>query len=314
VPFNEGWGQYDTERVVNLFRKWDPSRLINEASGWTDHGVTNIEDHHSYPASAEIALKPNRVVVNGEYGGGGLLIKEHVWDPSKVFQYQGLEDPQHLQKFFIDRLATVRAHAIFGLGAAIYTQTTDVETEINGLLTYDRAIIKVGSAAPIKKYADRLYPSQSVANVIFPTGHQSNGQEWHYTTKAPAGNWTGVTYDSNSWSKGKAGFGAGKTSDITIHTEWNTPDIWLRKEFEIPAGKLPKHPVLHIFYDDIAKVYINGIEVDNGQFDPYQTAYAAFDIDSKVFKEGKNSIAIHCHQIGGGQGIDAGIIDVSYDN
>jgi hypothetical protein len=145
------------------------------------------------------------------------------------------------------------------------------------------------------------------------TGHHSNGQEWNYTTKAPAGNWTQMTYDSNSWSKGKAGFGALKTPDITIHTEWTTPDIWMRKEFEIPDGKLPKNPVLHIFYDDIAKVYINGIQVDNNEFDPYQTAYAAHDIDPKLFKVGKNVIAIHCHQIIGGQGIDAGIIDVSYE-
>jgi len=298
--------------VVNLFRKWDPSRLINEASGWNDHGVSNIEDHHSYPTSAEIKLKPNRVVVNGEYGGGGLLIKEHVWDAEHFFQYKGLEDPPHLQKFFIDRLATVRAHAIYGLGAAIYTQITDVEIEISGLMTYDRAMIKVKDEEEIKKYVDRLYPSESIANVIFPTGHLSDGQEWYYTLKDPTGNWTQISYDSSNWSKGKAGFGALKTPDITIHTEWTSPDIWLRKEFDIK--ETPKHPVLHIFYDDIAKVYINGIQIDNGMFDPYQDSYSAHDIDSKLFKVGKNVIAIHCHQIYGGQGIDAGILDISYDN
>jgi hypothetical protein len=64
----------------------------------------------------------------------------------------------------------VRAHAIFGLGAAVYTQTTDVEIEINGLMTYDRAVIKVKDPAEIKKHVDRLYPAESVATVIFPTG------------------------------------------------------------------------------------------------------------------------------------------------
>jgi hypothetical protein len=121
-----------------------------------------------------------------------------------------------------------------------------------------------------------------------------------------------MTYDSKSWSKGMAGFGRGN-ADITINTEWYTPDIWMRKEFELPDGKLPINPVLHIFYDDIAKVYINGIQVDNNQFDPFQMAYAANDIDPKVFKIGKNVIAIHCHNIEGDQGIDVGIIDVSYD-
>ena len=75
-----------------------------------------------------------------------------------------------MQKFFIDRLATVRAHAIYGLGAAVYTQTTDVKDEINGLMTYDRAMIKVKDEAEIKKYVDRLYPSESIANIIFSTG------------------------------------------------------------------------------------------------------------------------------------------------
>jgi hypothetical protein len=108
--------------------------------------------------------------VNGEYGGGGLLVKEHVWDSKKFSQYQRLENPAHLQKFFIDRLATVRAHAIFGLGAAVYTQTTDVEIEINGLLTYDRAVIKVEDSNEVKKRIDRLYPTESVASVIFASG------------------------------------------------------------------------------------------------------------------------------------------------
>ncbi len=122
-----------------------------------------------------------------------------------------------------------------------------------------------------------------------------------------------MAYDSNSWSKGKVGFGGQKPPDLTINTQWTTPDIWIRKEFEIPDGKLPKNPVLYIFYDDIAKVYINGIQVDNNQFDHFLTTYAAHDIDPKLFKAGKNVIAIHCHQIGGDQGIDAGIIDVSYE-
>ena len=72
-----------------------------------------------------------------------------------------------MQKFFIDRLATVRAHAIYGLGAAIYTQTTDVEIEISGLMTYDRAMIKVKDEAEIKKYVDRLYQSVNLLLILF---------------------------------------------------------------------------------------------------------------------------------------------------
>jgi hypothetical protein len=174
IPFNEGWGQYDTERIVGLFKKWDPSRIINEASGGIDHKASNIYDHHSYPNSDEISLDPNRVVVNGEFGGGGLVIAEHAWDPKNVFQYIKLEDQQHLQKFFIDRLATVREHAIFGLGAAIYTEITDVEFEINGLITYDRALVKVTDVSIIKANVNKLYPSETVEYMILPSGSQKS--------------------------------------------------------------------------------------------------------------------------------------------
>jgi hypothetical protein len=168
IPFNEGWGQYDTERVVNLFRKWDPSRLIDEASGWIDHGITNIEDHHKYPISQEIPLKPNRVIVNGEYGGGWMKVRDHVWDFTKASQ--GYENSDLLQKFFLESLATVRAQAIFGLGAAVYTETTDIENELAGFLTYDREVIKFRDVAEVKRHVDRLYPSESVANFILPSG------------------------------------------------------------------------------------------------------------------------------------------------
>lgn len=151
---------------------------------------------------------------------------------------------------------------------------------------------------------------------FYISGFFDDKQEWHYTTKTPVGEWTNSTYDDSQWSKGMSGFGCHepKVPAIRIHTEWKTPDIWLRKKFVIPAGKLPKHPVIHVFNDDAAQVYINGVKVDNGMFDPYQVRYAAFDVDPNVFKEGENSIAVHCNQLWGGQGIDVGILDVCYDN
>ena len=111
--------------------------------------------------------------------------------------------------------------------------------------------------------------------------------------------------------KGKSGFGI-KTQDLTVRTEWKTSDIWLRKEFEISDKNLPKNPILHIFYDDMAEVYINGHRIDNNEFNPFQTSYAAYDIDTKLFKSGNNIIAIHCNNKIGGQGIDAGIYDIKY--
>ena len=129
--------------------------------------------------------------------------------------------------------------------------------------------------------------------------------------KEPTADWNQINYNPSNWSKGKAGFGTVNTMDLTVRTEWKTPDIWIRKEFDIPEHKIPKHPVLFIFYDDIAHVFINGKKLDN-VFDPYQTSYSAHDIDPKLLKPGKNTIAIHCHQLWGGQGIDAGIYETKY--
>ncbi len=154
IPFNDGWGQYETERIKNLFRKWDPSRLINEKiDGW------------------RVRAKENEVSGWVEWRGGGLLVKEHVWDSNKTFShYRHISNSADLQKFFIDRLANFRAYAIFSLGAASYIQTTDIEIEANGLLTYDRAVIKVKDVDEVKKHVDRLYPTESVASVIFASG------------------------------------------------------------------------------------------------------------------------------------------------
>lgn len=170
IPFNEGWGQYDSKRIVDSFRKWDPTRLINEASGWNDHKLTNIQDQHSYPTSKEIPLNPNRVIVNGEYGGAGLVVKDHLWDPNHLYQYQMMKDPKELEKFFLDRLATVRAHAMFGLGAAVYTQNSDTEREVNGLMTYDREVWKVDNISVVNEFVKKLYPLESVKDIVFPSG------------------------------------------------------------------------------------------------------------------------------------------------
>lgn len=143
-------------------------------------------------------------------------------------------------------------------------------------------------------------------------GHFDDNQVWNYTTSAPTDDhWFDIDYKCDNWLKGKAGFGTHGTQDLTVRTEWKTNDIWLRKEFSIVETNFPKHPVLHIFYDDTALVYINGQKV-NAKFDPYQTSYSAHDLQTNQLKSGKNVIAIHVHQLWGGQGIDVGIYDTEY--
>jgi beta-galactosidase/beta-glucuronidase len=138
IPFNEGWGQFDTIRIANLFKALDPTRLVDDASGWIDRGAGDVSDQHSYPQPSKPLLEPNRVCLQGEYGGGGLLVKEHVWDSTDTYQYARFETPQELLKFFKEQAEVIGRLKRGGLAGAIYTQTTDVESEINGLMTYDR--------------------------------------------------------------------------------------------------------------------------------------------------------------------------------
>jgi len=145
VPFNEGWGQFDTEKVANLTKKLDPTRLVNAASGWFDFGVGDIFDQHSYPNP----IMPNknkigsRAAAVGEFGGLGLEIENHMWNIKNKFVYRKLPDKQGLMKKYENLISKLKRLIEKGLSAAIYTQTTDVEGEVNGLLTYDREILKM---------------------------------------------------------------------------------------------------------------------------------------------------------------------------
>lgn len=143
VTFNEGWGQYDEGRIADQAKAWDPTRLVNGMSGLNlgaDGGTGDIMDEHGYPSPA---LPPvpdgERALVSGEYGGLGLAVPGHAWS---VQQSYVDVDPAAYTDDYLARLAEVRALACRGSNGAVYTQISDVEGELNGLLTYDRAIVK----------------------------------------------------------------------------------------------------------------------------------------------------------------------------
>jgi len=143
VPFNEGWGQYDTARLVDLIKKWDPTRLVNNASGWADRKVGDVHDVHKYPGPRAPENEPKRAAVLGEFGGLGLPIKGHTWQDEENWGYRKYETSEELTKAYLDLLTKLRPLIEGGLSAAVYTQTTDVEIEVNGLMTYDRAMVKM---------------------------------------------------------------------------------------------------------------------------------------------------------------------------
>jgi len=158
VPFNEGWGQYHTEEITGLVRSLDPSRLVNNASGWTDKGVGDVNDIHHYPDPVAPATEENRAIVLGEFGGLGLYVPDHVWQ-TENWGYEKMQDAgELLRKYenYYQELFRLRDEE--GLSACVYTQTTDVETETNGLMTYDRNHVKMGLANVARAHSGKIAP------------------------------------------------------------------------------------------------------------------------------------------------------------
>ncbi len=142
VPFNEGWGQYETERIVELVNELDSTRLVNNASGWEDRNVGDVIDIHHYPDPRFPNPEVDRASVLGEFGGLGLFVENHTWQKEN-WGYRQMNDKNELlakyEEFYTD---VWRYKEEEGLAATVYTQTADVETETNGLMTYDRKVIK----------------------------------------------------------------------------------------------------------------------------------------------------------------------------
>jgi beta-galactosidase/beta-glucuronidase len=143
VPFNEGWGQFKTAEIVDFIRGLDGTRLINPASGWTDRNVGDIKDIHAYPGPAMPDPEKNRAIVLGEFGGLGLPVEGHTWQTKDNWGYRSFEDRDKLFEAYMGLINQLMPMVGKGLSAAVYTQTTDVEIEVNGLMTYDRAMIKM---------------------------------------------------------------------------------------------------------------------------------------------------------------------------
>ena len=141
IPFNEGWGQFDTEKVVVFTKKQDSTRLINAASGGNHRICGNFLDLHSYPHPAQYLKVDNLINILGEFGGLALDIKGHTWKEDN-WGYKTCKSKEEVTEKY-EEYINLLINSFKSFSAAIYTQTTDVEIEINGLITYDRAEIKV---------------------------------------------------------------------------------------------------------------------------------------------------------------------------
>ena len=140
-----------------------------------------------------------------------------------------------------------------------------------------------------------------------PTGEKETTL-WRFTTTKPQGDWMKPGYDDSSWTEAPGGFGA-QGRGAVVHTEWKTPDIWLRRTVTLPAT-LPANPMLRMHHDEDVEVYINGVLAAKGS--GFTIDYEPVDLTAKgraALKSGSNIIAVHCHQTTGGQFIDVGIVD-----
>ncbi|MBN2416517.1 chitobiase/beta-hexosaminidase C-terminal domain-containing protein [bacterium] len=184
VPFNEGWGQYDTERIVDYIRSLDPTRLVNNTSGWADRGAGDVIDMHRYPGPGSPLPEKRRAAVLGEFGGLGWNAKGHMWQ-DEGWGYDLLTDAEALNERYEDlcaKLLPLIDHP--GLSAAVYTQISDIETENNGLMTYDRKVKKVdpetaslahrGILPPLLQSDMRIFLDRYTAVLAVPGGRRAD--------------------------------------------------------------------------------------------------------------------------------------------
>ena len=309
VVFNESQGKHDVIKLTTLARKLDPSRLVNEDSGGQDnryYGVGDVADFHPYPAPRAFDAPDHVAFVLGEYGGIGLKVGDNNPWQDKGWGYTNTKDSRELEDLYAQFAGKLRQYRDEnGLCAAVYTQITDVEIEINGLMTYDRKL-KVDPELIAK--ANRFEWTGPVYTSLVPTSDKTD-ITYEYTFNKPDSDWMKANADTRDWKKGLGGFGI--NTHARTGTEWNSSDIWVRRTFKMPKlnSKQLENLAINLFHDDAVEIWLNGVLIlEKDRWESDYKAIRLSDAAKKALKQGKeNVIAIHCHQDFGGQYIDFGL-------
>ena len=312
VVFNEGQAQHDTPALVSDVKSLDPSRLVNQASGNNWEGVGHILDVHSYPPPA-CPSSSSQILVCGEYGGIGLIVPNHIWNTGKTYvTVNSANELANMYSSFADMLIQFKSNN--GLSAAVYTELTDVETELNGLLTYDRANVK-GSISRFFNINQGIINKYVYTTDVLPTSLVTP-RNWKYTTTQPTTDWYTNPFNDTNWLTGGAGFGTAGTPGGNITTNWDTKDIWIRQNFNLGTLSATDMDslVLNVHHDEACEIYLNGVLAST--LTGYTSNYGIFPINdgakNALIINGVNTISIHCNQTYGGQYIDAGLSLLSY--
>jgi len=307
VVFNEGQAQHNTKELVADVMSLDPNRIVNQASGGGYADAGHVLDAHSYPPPA-CPSSTSQILVCGEYGGIGYTVPNHTWKTGPTYvMIKNENELLSMYEQFADQLMQFKTNN--GLSAAVYTELTDVESELNGLMTYDRKVIK----ADIKKFYDinqKAINKNSYLSEVLPTSFIKSNV-WSYTTTQPESTWYTTAFNDKNWTKAAGGFGSNGTPGGNIRTSWTTSDIWMRQNFRLGnlTPDLLDNLILLVHHDENCEIYINGVLACT--LDGYTGGYVSCKINDLAKKalvpNGDNTISIHCHQTTGGQYIDAGI-------
>ena len=310
VIFNESQGQHDTAKYVDLVRELDPSRIINQASGGRHDGVGDVYDHHPYPAPRLFEHPSDKAFALGEYGGIGLKASDNNPWQDRGWGYTNVQSGDDLENLYARYADLIREFKEdHDLTAAVYTQITDVEIEVNGLLTYDREL-KVDPEWIAK--ANRFEWAGPTFDSVVATS-KDEPQSWQYTFTNPGtADWAGPDFDDSGWQTGDAPFGdEGAQAHLPINSEWTGDQIWMRRTFtldNLEKGDLERLRIAST-HDDEMRVYINGVLAfeEGGARHTYEYGKLSKAAQAALKFDGDNVLAVTCIETGGDQQVDVGL-------
>ncbi|MDF3076991.1 MAG: hypothetical protein K0S09_880 [Sphingobacteriaceae bacterium] len=296
VPFNEGWGQYDTKRIVEWTKAYDPTRVIDGVSGWADRKVGDMNDAHHYPGPGMEPAEdnPGKVIVLGEFGGLGLPTANHIWNPAmRNWGYRTYQTTDELIKEYSKLITNMKPMVSKGLAAAVYTQTTDVEGEVNGLMTYDREKIKIDPAL-MRRLHEGLYEKPVRTSIVFRDS-ELKPQAFLVAENSAV--------DSTNIAKSNVDVFSVSASPVQLK---KGDKKWVMKTFYL--SQVPQHIQLRILGSADVKVYINSKEVVN-KFISTKRHYDEINLNdyAQYLKPGENTLLVKVNDVRSDSPFDIGM-------
>lgn len=325
IGFNDGWGRYGYDHVkntVDLLRSLNDGRLVVPESGDDSYELGDVVSRHGIPIPVLHTNAYNeRASICGITGSYNYVIDGHVWNTSSSSDIKNDSTYAARLKEFSTAAKNLTLEGMSGLAMV---QTTDVENEINGLMTYDRKVYKFAGtdsmAGKVLKGTTEFMKTKIVAPILKTSGQ--GGEIWKYIAGAKdleaAQGWNMMSFDDSSWSEGRSAFGGGMTVSFPWNTSWKGDNLglYLRKKVNIPVLEDGDKLQFQIFYDEDYELYINGVKAHENT--GWSTNYVSFDIlpeaEAVINYGGENLFAIHVIQNSGGSCMDLGVTTNALSN